>query len=450
MNKPVNSTPADGAARILDTLRMRERIAAQVDALFTMQSAPFRQWQGEALHAAVAHAAEASPFYRSHLANSAPAFLRSGQVKDFTALPFTTRQHLHDAYPFGMLAVSQDALVRFGESSGTSSGSSIAAFFTAEDWFTNNCTVAHMLQQVLTPHDVVAVAVPYELAGVGQDLDRALELIGCTVVALGASPQFCPPERMVRILRDAGVTALICSGTRALHLSEVAQQLGIDPRRDLKVSKLLCAGEGSSPAKQVILRETWGAETFAMFGMTETNTLGMFCSANQLHLIENRSYFELVDPASGAPCAPGVAGELVVTTLSSRALPLIRYRTGDLVHIEQAPCSCGSPFHTMRHMGRVADHIVVQGRSMSMLALEQDVLSELASAPYHFGVKVVDEKLHIGLTENNYGEEVRARVAARFAAQHGLEVNFLLMDKDKVDQAVRNAVKPTMQSIYLN
>ncbi|NVD98800.1 phenylacetate--CoA ligase family protein [Massilia sp. BJB1822] len=450
MNAPLSGAPGDGRARILETLRMRERVAAQVGALFKMPSVPFRQWQQDALRAAVAHAADASPFYRAHLAGSAPAFLDSGRIADFTSLPFTTRQHLNDAYPFGMLAVGKDELVRFGESSGTSSGTSIAAFFTAEDWFTNNCTVAQMLQQVLTPQDVVAVAVPYELAGVGQDLDRALELAGCIVIALGAAPQFCPPERMVRILRDAGVTALICSGTRALHLSEVAQQLGIDPRRDLKVSKLLCAGEGSSPAKQAILRETWGADTFAMFGMTETNTLGMFCGANQLHLIENRSYFELIDPDSGAPAAPGAAGELVVTTLCSRALPLVRYRTGDLVQIEDQPCACGSPFHTMRHLGRVADHLLVQGRSMSMLALEQDVLSELACAPYHFGVKVVDGQLHIGLTENNYAEEVRARVAARFAAQHGLAVSFLLMDKEKVDQAVRNAVKPTMKSIYLN
>ncbi|MFG6447796.1 phenylacetate--CoA ligase family protein [Roseateles sp. BYS180W] len=446
MNMPDLLDPVSAIARLL---ARRQRLATEVLQHMNLGPAALLDWQQTLLRATVQHALLHSPHYRRTLQGVGQAWLQG--LCEFSELPLTTREQLMDAYPFGMLATAHEELVRFGESSGTSTGRSLAAYFTADDWFTNNCAVAHHLQQVLSPQDVVAVAVPYELAGVGQDLDRALELVGCTVVALGAVTPFCPSERMVQILRDARVTALVCSGTRALHLAEVAQAQGLNPAQDLGLRKLLCAGEGASAAKRELLERTWNARVYPMYGMTETNTLAMCCPAQQLHLMQSRHFFEVLDPDSGLPVGEGQAGELVVSTLAARALPLLRYRTGDLVRLHSAPCRCGRPTQRIDHLGRLGDVLHVGTQRISLLALEQTLLSCLDCAPYHYAVKPLQGTLlQVGLTDNNLVTAVQARLRQAFEHQHGLTLEFVTIDRSKVDQAVRQAVKPTMKSIYLD
>ncbi|MFF7201753.1 phenylacetate--CoA ligase family protein [Streptomyces sp. NPDC008141] len=432
--------------RLRGVIASRRRVARKVAHVASLDREELGRWASAALAETVAHAAEHSAFY----AGRVPRSLADAVAKDpeaFQSVPFTTRQELADAYPLGMLAVPRREVTRFDESSGTGNGQSIAAFFSADDWVENNLVVAHLLSAVLDSSDVVAIAVPYELAGVGQDLDRALELLGCTIVPLGAASPSCSPERMVHALRRSGATALICSGTRALLLGEVARRSGIDPGRDLAVDKLLMAGEGASPAKKARLAEQWGAATYSMFGMTETNTLAMFCARQDLHLVETRTYFEIVDPRSGQLLPDGETGELAVTTLASRAMPLLRYRTGDTCQIEAAPCPCGSPLRRLRHRGRLGDRIAVGHGWASQLEIEDVVLGAMSRPPYFFAFDVDGSVLDVALPPGSAADErTRDAIAAEAARRFGATTRVGVLDVPAFEHALRTSAKPTMRN----
>lgn len=431
-------------------LKRRIEISNDVMSTLSLSRDEFKLWQELALLNNVKHACLHSPFYQNHIPKQLAQEFINGDLTRFSKLPFTTRDDLMNQYPLGLLSVPKEQVVRFNESSGTSNGKPISAYFTQKDWLTNNNTVAHFLSSVLTSKDCVALAVPYELAGIGQDLDRSIELLNCSVVALGALTKFCPPERMVNILKTAGVTTLICSGTRALYLADVAKEQGICPKSELKVDQILFAGEGASKAKRRLLEETWGAKVYAMYGMTETNTLAMFCTENRLHLIENRNYFEVINPTTGSLQERGEKGELVVTSLSSEAMPLIRYRTGDFCTIDDLPCRCGSPFRVLNHMGRTTDLIMVGSKPISQLQLEDAIMMHLPSSPYYFSFKAKSDKLLIGLTSNNILDTVHSNIAHEILRRFEVSVEFTSIAKEKFVHALRTAAKPTMNNFLLD
>ncbi|MFF2408083.1 phenylacetate--CoA ligase family protein [Streptomyces sp. NPDC058092] len=444
------TTPTDHRAtrteQLHDVIAARRQVARRVADVASLDREGLSRWAALALARTVAHAHRNSPFYSGRIAGSIVEAV-AADPEAFRSVPFTTRQDLAAAYPLGLLAVPLREVTRFDESSGTGDGSSIAAFFSADDWVENNLIVAHLLSAVLDGTDVVAVAVPYELAGVGQDLDRALELLGCTIVPLGAASPDCPPERMVQALRRSGATTLICSGTRALLLGEVARRCGLDPARDLAVDKILTAGEGASPAKKALLAGQWGASVYSMFGMTETNTLAMFCARQDLHLVETRTFFEIVDPATGQRLPDGETGELAVTTLASRAMPLLRYRTGDTCRIEAEPCPCGSPLRRLRHRGRLGDRIAVGRGWASQLEIEDVVLGALTRAPYFFAFDVDGPVLDIALPPDSAADKrTRDAITAEAARRFGADTRFSVLDVPAFEHALRTSAKPTMRN----
>lgn len=420
--------------------------ARQVATVTAMGRDELDAWSADALRETVRHACANSPYYRTRIPDHLARAASRGEAGAFHSLPFTTREALAEAYPTGMLAVPTSEVVRFDESSGTSDGRPIAAAFTFEDWLINNLTVAALLSTVVG-RGPVAIAVPYELAGVGQDLDRAFEILGCTIVPLGAASPDCPPERMVQALLDSRATTLVCSGTRALHLGEIALRSGIDPRTDLAVDKVLMAGEGASPAKKRRLRDMWGATPYSMFGMTETNTLALFCAREELHLVETHNFFEVVSPVTGDPLPAGEAGELTVTTLTGRATPLLRYRTGDTCQIDDSPCRCGSPLRRLRHRGRLGDRIRVGDSSVSQLEIEDIVLGNVHSPPYYFSFAVQDGGLQIALPPKACRDPDATRgITEAVRRRIGVGTSFDELDVERFETALRTAPKPTMRN----
>ncbi len=432
---------------VRSSLERRVAVARQVALVNALGREALDAWVADGLRATIAHATAHSPFYARTVPPGIAAAAARGDAEAFRRIPFTTRADLASAYPLGMLAVDRREVVRYDESSGTGNGTSIAAFFTADDWLENNLTVAHRLARVVAPHEVAAIAVPYELAGVGQDLDRALEILGCTIVPLGAASPACSPERMVHAIRQSGASTLVCSGTRALYLGEVARRAGLDPRTELGIDKILMAGEGASPAKKRRLADQWDATAYSMFGMTETNTLAMFCEEQELHLVETRTFFEIVDPATGEPLPDGSVGELAVTTLASRAMPLLRYRTGDTCEIDARPCACGSPQRRLRHRGRMGDRIRVGTGWASQLQVEDVVLGALRTPPYFFAFQVEDDVLTIALPAASHDDpHVRTAIADQAGERFGARVRFAVLDAERFEHALRTSAKPTMQN----
>lgn len=428
----------------------RLALAREVATITSLGRHELDAWIADALRETVQHACANSPFYRTRVSEHLARAASRGEPGAFQSLPFTTRGALSGAYPMGMLAVPSSEVIRFDESSGTSTGQPIAAAFTLEDWLVNNLTVAALLSHVVG-QEPVAIAVPYELAGVGQDLDRAFEILGCTVVPLGAASPNCPPERMVHALHESQATTLVCSGTRALYLGEIARRNGIDPNRNLAVNKILMAGEGASPAKKQRLRDMWGATPYSMFGMTETNTLALFCAQEQLHLVETRTFFEVVDPVSGDRLPDGEIGELTVTTLASRAMPLLRYRTGDTCQIVDSPCECGSPLRRLRHRGRLGDRIQIGTGGASQLEIEDIVLDNLRDSPYYFSFAVRDGELEIALPPRPARDPyVTHSIADAVQRRIGALARFRELDIDQFEAALRTSIKPTMRTFSAN
>lgn len=337
-------------------------------------------WHLRELHRQLAHAYAHSPFYRK-MQQTWDLPRQLAGLEDLSSLPFTTKEDLRDHYPVGFLAVPWRELSRYGESTGTS-GRPTSSFITYEDWIRGNIWVEESFRHYFTSEDTAFIAIPYELTFASYDIDRAFEKRGVTVVATGALNQVCPFERLVQMMRELRPTCLVCTPTRALRLFDMLTEQGYDPR-EIGLEKLLYVGETCSPAKLRKIAEAWGVELITAYGSTETNSLALQCRAGAAHLSEGRYYFEFVDACSGQAVPAGEIGEIVLTSLRSQAMPLIRYRTGDLGVAHEKPCSCGSPRRTFQHLGRVSESLEVQGVTIRKLSLEEVILSAPGTGVYY-------------------------------------------------------------------
>jgi phenylacetate-CoA ligase len=393
-------------------------------------------WQLEQLNKELAHAYAGSPFYKKQKRTwGLPASLRS---LDFLAqFPFTTKDDLREQYPFGFLATSQRELVRYGESTGTS-GPPTSSFFTYEDWIRGNVWVEAAFRHYFSPDDLVFIAIPYELTFASYDIDRALEQQGAAVVPVGTLNQICPFSRLIEMMRELHPTGLVCTPTRALRLFDMLVEAGHDPLQ-VGLKKLLYVGETCSPSKLRKIAETWKIQLITAYGSTETNSLALPCRYGNSHLSEGRYFFEVIDDVSGAPLQAGEMGELVLTSLCTQAMPLIRYRTGDLVAIEEKPCSCGSPRRILRHHGRIGEAVEVGGVVVQKLALEETILSTPGTGTY-YAAGACDGVLRV-LVEVAEGSTAGTCRAVRDAIQQAHHLDSV------VESVSRRAVTAAMDSM---
>ncbi|MCP3098098.1 AMP-binding protein [Myxococcus sp. K15C18031901] len=392
---------------------------------------------------AVSYALEKSPYYRT-----APHWRAVDELEELSAMPFTTRQDLQKAYPLGLLAAPAETLVRYAESTGTT-GPRCAGFVTREDWLTNNLSVALSWATLLSKEDTLAVAVPYELTYVGADIDRVAELLGVAVISVGTNNTLCPWPRVLELMKSHGVTALFCAPTRAIRLAQLARERGLDPRKDLQVRKIICVGEHCSDARREHLARAWDARVYNHYGMTEALAVAVPCSRQALHLCEDRLHGELVDPDSGALVRPGEPGELVLTTLTHRAMPLLRYRTGDLVRELSTKCACGNPFRVVKQLGRVTDTFQTRMGTAYFHQLDEILLSEPDIQPF-FSVAREAEGLRVSVVLSPAVREGRGRTRAevvaaleqRLGARFGVHVHLVVEDEGPWLNRIDNSSKP--------
>ncbi|NJQ05671.1 phenylacetate--CoA ligase family protein [Streptomyces lonarensis] len=391
---------------------LRDAALAELDAFEALDRAAVRPWQLARLREQLAHARRNAPFYRHRLDGVPGPAAGEGPER----LPFTTKDDLRRGYPLELLAVPLTAVARYGESTGTT-GAPTSSAITYRDWVRGNVSTERSLGHRFGPGDVVFVAIPYELSFAAYDLDRALETVGATVVGTGILSAVCPVERTARMIATLRPAGIVCSPTRALRLHDLLREAGHDPA-SLGVRTVLYVGETCSPAKLAKIAGLWQADLVPAYGTTETNSLALSCARGRAHLTEDRHLFEVLDPVDATPLPPGHAGELVLSTLRAEAMPLLRYRTGDLVSVDPEPCPCGSVRATVRHHGRVGDRLHVAGRALDRLDLEEAVLS-VPGTGLHYAAGVVGEDLHLRVTcpdrpARLVCPEVTERVRTRF------------------------------------
>ncbi len=339
--------------------------------------------QLERLRATVANAQARVPLHRERLAAAgvAPDDLRS--LADVARLPFTRKADLRDAYPFGLFARPVDELARLHASSGTT-GKPTVVGYTARDldnW-------AELMARSLAcagarPGDVVHNAYGYGLFTGGLGAHAGAERLGCVVVPVSGGAT----ERQVALLVDFGARVLCATPSYALAIAEVAEAQGVDLRKAGRLAIGLFGAEPWSEAMRREIESRLGIVAIDIYGLSEIMGPGVACECQAragLHAWEDHFLFEVIDPDTGAPRPEGEAGELVITTLTKEALPMLRYRTRDVTRMTSEPCACGRTHRRiLRVAGRNDDMLIVRGVNVYPSQVEAVLVGLPGIAPYY-------------------------------------------------------------------
>ncbi|MEM4514084.1 MAG: phenylacetate--CoA ligase, partial [Ignisphaera sp.] len=283
-------------------------------------------------------------------------------LEDVKKLPFTTKDDLRENHPFGYLVVDYSNIVEVHGTSGTT-GESIFMYYTAKDIENWGEVMARSLAAAgLTKNDIIQITPSFSLFTGGFGFFYGARKIGACIVPTG--PGFS--KRQVYVMMKLGTTMLAGIANYALRLAEVAFELGIDPAKDTKVRKGVFGAEMWSNALRKKIEKIWDMETFDIYGMAELYGPGtaIDCEYHEgLHVWEDHYFVEVVDPKTGELLEPEEKGELVVTTLTKDAVPLIRYRTRDITRIiDIKTCECGRTHKKIdRIQGRTDDMFIING-----------------------------------------------------------------------------------------
>ena len=282
-------------------------------------------------------------------------------LDDLKRFPFTTKQDLRDNYPFGMFATPMSNVVRLHASSGTTGRSTVVGY-TKRDIDTWAELVARCLVAAnLTKNDIIHNAYGYGLFTGGLGLHYGAEKLGASLIPMSGGNT----KRQLMILQDFGPTAICCTPSYALNLAEQGEAMGID-MRSLKLRVGIFGAEPWSEEMRQAIEKAFDIKALNIYGLSEIMGPGvsMECSDARegMHIFEDHFLVETINPETGEVLPPGEQGELVFTTLTKEAFPLIRYRTRDISHLYTAPCRCGRTSYRMdRVMGRSDDMLIIRG-----------------------------------------------------------------------------------------
>lgn len=275
-------------------------------------------------------------------------------------LPFTVKNDLRDSYPFGMLAVPQEEVVRLHASSGTT-GKSTIIYYTQEDIVNWSDQIARSLTATgLMKKDVFQNMMGYGLFTGGLGMHLGAERLGCLCIPASTGNTL----KQIQFIRDFQTTAVHITPSYALHLADSIRAQGVEPR-ELSVRKAFLGAEPYSVAIKLKVEDQWQLDAYNSYGMSEMNGPGVAFECEYkdgMHLWEDFYIPEIIDPETGENLPDGEQGELVLTHINRRAMPLIRYRTKDLTRLIPEPCPCGRTHRRMdRIMGRSDDMLIVGG-----------------------------------------------------------------------------------------
>ena len=337
----------------------------------TIAPAELRALQQQRLAATVARCQARVPFYRDRLAEAGVAPDSVTSLDDIRRLPFTTNADLRASYPDGLLAVSRSEVTRLHTSSGTT-GKPKAIFFSRGDVDRAADLIARCLVMTgVTEADVLQNMMTYGLFTGALVMQYGAEKVGALVIPAGPGNS----ERQLMLMRDFHTTLLHVTPSYALYFADFLDQHGVDPRRELCLRRAMIGAEPHTEETRRKIQDALGIKAFNSYGLSEMNGPGVAfeCEAQAgMHLWEDQFLAEIVDPATGEPLPDGTPGELVLTTLTREAMPLLRYRTRDITSLMPEPCACGRTHRRLqRIMGRADDMLIVRGVNLYPQQIER-------------------------------------------------------------------------------
>ena len=339
------------------------------EAIECMKRSDLEKLQAERLKETIRKASN-SPFYQKKFQekNITPEIINS--ASDISKLPFTTKEDLRNNYPFGLAAVPLKEVVRLHSSSGTT-GNPTVVLHTQKDLDEWANQVARCMYMVgLRDSDVFQNTSGYGMFTGGLGFQYGAERLGALTVPAAAGNS----ARQIKFIRDFGTTALHAIPSYATRLAEVFGEMGLDPRKDTKLTTLCIGAEPHSEEQRRRIEKLLGVKAYNCFGMSEMNGPGVAFECleqNGLHIWEDYVIVEILNPETLEPVKEGEIGELVLTTLNREAMPLIRYRTRDLTRILPGECPCGRTHHRIaRLQGRSDDMMIVKGVNIFPIQIE--------------------------------------------------------------------------------
>ena len=366
------------------------------------------------------------PFYRQKYdaAGIKPGDIKT--LKDLQRLPFTTKQDLRDNYPFGMFAVPMEQVVRIHASSGTT-GKPTVVGYTNRDIQTWSELIARTLSAAgVGRGDIVHNAYGYGLFTGGLGFHYGIERLGASVIPVSGGNT----KRQIMLLQDFGPTVITCTPSFSLHLYDVAKDMGVD-FASLKLRVGICGAEPWSEAMRAEIEKKLGIDVLDVYGLSEIMGPGVSIECLEaksgLHMFEDHFLPEIIDPNSMASLPYGQTGELVITTLTKEAFPVIRYRTRDISSLHPEPCKCGRTMVRMgRIQGRTDDMLIIRGVNVFPSQIEA-VLMEIQGVEPHYQI-VVDRsgqmdtlEVKVEVDEVTFSDEVRQLQVLEKKIEHNIK-----------------------------
>jgi phenylacetate-CoA ligase len=346
-----------------------------------LSRADLERLQLERLRALVAHAARV-PLHRDRLAAAGVTADGIRTLGDLRRLPFTTKTDFRDTYPFGLLAVPMDQVVRIHASSGTTGKPTVVAYTRGDLDIWTEAMARTLRAGGVRPGDVVQNAYGYGLFTGGLGFHYGAEAVGAAVIPMSGGFT----ERQLVSLQDLGVTVLCCTPSYALHLAEAIEEGGIR-LEDLRLRVGFFGAEPWTEAMRDAIQTHLRLMALNVYGLSEVTGPGVAVECPErrgMHVAEDHFLPEVVDPDTLEPVPAGTTGELVFTTLSKQGMPLIRYRTRDLTALDPAPCPCGRTLVRLgRIMGRSDDMLIIRGVNVYPSQIEHTLLQIPELAPHY-------------------------------------------------------------------
>ncbi len=354
---------------------------------------------------------DAVPLYRAKFdaAGFDPASLTS--LDELPGVPFTVKDDLRSAYPFGMFAVPRRDIVRVHASSGTTGQITVVGYTAGDIAMWADLMARTLAAGGAGEEDVVQIAYGYGLFTGGLGVHYGSERLGALTIPISGGNT----KRQVQIMADFGVTVLACTPSYALYIAETAADMGVDVR-DLPLRLGFFGAEPWSDNMRLQIEAALGIKAMDIYGLSEVLGPGVAFECTEhhgLHVNEDAFIIEIVDPDTLLPVPDGQVGEVVFTTLAKEGIPVVRYRTRDISRIVTGTCACGRTFRRMeRVFGRTDDMLIIRGVNVFPSQIEQ-VLAGIPGVAPHYQVILSREgsldtvEVHVEISPDIEFDEIR-------------------------------------------
>jgi len=404
----------------------------------TMPREELRKLQTQRLKNTLINVYENVKFYKKRLDDCGVNPYKFDNLDDIEKIPFTRKEDLRDNYPFGLFARQMSDIVRIHSSSGTTGNPTVVSYTKNDIALWGNLIARDLYGAGVRKNDIIQNSYGYGLFTGGLGLHYGAELLGATVIPVSGGLT----ERQIKIMKDYGSTVLCCTPSYALHIAEVGRENGLD-FKDMPLRVGIFGAEPWTEQMRSEIESRLDIQAIDIYGLSEIIGPGVSCECTEkkgLHVAEDHFYVEIVDPATGKQIEDGKQGEIVFTSLTKEAMPLIRYRTRDLSVLNTGKCECGRTHGRMKKpMGRTDDMLIIRGVNVFPSQIEE-VLMKVKEIEPHYLI-VVDRvnymdtiELWVEVSEDVFAERINdlenfeSMIESKLYAMIGIQIDVKLKE----------------------